>query len=311
MFIRYGSKHIQIESKSEQPTELHLPLPVLGKQCLEKIPLGNSRYRKEGTFHLWEDDHLLFGFTQANITPTTDSQISQELYQQLFQITKGTFLYRAWNYLPELNSGEGDSECYKQFCEGRSHAFHETFGENEFTYMPAGTCVGIGGDEIVVCFLAGSQSPDHHENPNQVPAYRYPRQYGPKAPSFARATSVHLNNEHYRFISGTAAVLGHESQGINNLQQQLEITCNNLELISKQTLNGQTDTDDLKSKRSGKVYLRKAKDFEETRSYLEKRFPESAPSFIYLESDICRKELLAEIELSFIDVSQKAVIQTV
>ncbi len=300
MFIRYGCRHIQIQSESEQSTELNLPLPVLGKQHVEKVPLQSSRYRKEGPFHLWEDGNLLFGFTRAQLT-TTDSKVSQELYQELFKITKGTFLYRAWNYLPQLNSGEGDSECYKQFCEGRSSAFHKVFGENEFTYMPAGTCVGIGGNEVVVCFLAGSQSPDHHENPNQVPAYRYPRQYGPKSPSFARATSVHLNNRHCRFISGTAAVLGHESQGGSDLQRQLEITCDNLELVAKQTLNGQGERKDTGSKGNGKVYLRRSTDFEEARSYLEKRFPEIADSIIYLRSDICRKELLVEIELSFID----------
>ncbi len=301
MFIRYLNQQLQVASDS---TGMILPLPPLGDLTEEILPFINVQPRSQGSFHLWEGNGLIFGFTNAQVNPQTDSKTAYELYQELFKITQSIYLYRTWNYVPDLNSGEGDRERYKQFCEGRSMAFHETFGDNDSTYMPAGTCVGIDGDQLVICFIAGTQPPDHHENPNQIPAYRYPRQYGPKTPSFARATSVHINNQHYRFISGTAAVLGHESKGLNSLKEQLKVTCDNLEKISEQSLVGNQKSNTPFSKGTAKVFLRNPSDYAETKSYLEKRFPSLTNSIIYLKTDICRKELLVEIEILYIDSQQ-------
>lgn len=301
MLIQYGAPKIGIRTDATGRSEVSLPIPLLGERSFEQLPLNAPSSRISGSFRIWEDENFLFGFTSCEVTPETDSAAAQTLYEEAFAASQGAELYRTWNYLPKLNDGEGDQERYRQFCNGRSLAFHKAFGSDEATYMPAGTCVGIDGDALVVCFLAGKEKPDHHENPQQVPAYRYPRQYGPQSPSFARATSVHIQGQRYRFVSGTAAVLGHESVGHGDISEQLKVTCDNLEIISKQAQVGQPALPQAASQGSGKVYLREAKHFELAKSYLETRFPSIAPSLVFLRSDICRKELLVEIELSYID----------
>lgn len=301
MHVRYGSQRITIGAPSEIHEVAALPLPVLGTIASEHLPLKSAAPQNAGPFHTWEDGQLLMGIATAPCEDASLLQASNDLYNRLFETTKDAFLYRIWNYIPEINSGDADQERYKQFCVGRSASFHQCFGEKEVAYMPAGTCVGTEGDQLAIIFLAGHVKPDHHENPSQTPAYRYPRQFGPRAPSFARATTVEANGQHHRFISGTAAVIGHHSKALGNLAQQVEITCDNLERISAETLASAQYEASEQSLGSGKVYLRHASDYVETHTILKKRFPDIADRLIYLESDICRKELLVEIELSYTD----------
>ena len=61
---------------------------------------------------------------------------------------------------------------------------------------------------LAIGFLAGRAVPRHFENPRQVPAFEYPAQYGPRPPSFSRATAVKAGEGRWIFISGTAAVVG-------------------------------------------------------------------------------------------------------
>ncbi len=301
MHLRYGNHTISIAQS--QATEIAtLPLPVLGSNSIEPLPLTNAAYSRIRSFDVWQDPLFKFGIAHLQIDEPILSHSARDLYDELFKLTRGAYLYRIWNFVPDLNLGTGDKERYRQFSLGRSSSFQEEFGQQDTNRMPAGTCVGIQGEYMVICFLAGISTPDHHENPNQIPAYRYPRQYGPKSPSFARATSVSVPPHHYRFISGTAAVMGHESMGMGNLEKQIEITCNNIELIANQTLESNQIPCEDQSLYSCKVYLRHASDFEEAQSLLKERFPQSEHQFIYLQSDICRKELLVEIELCFQDL---------
>src|SRR5690606_1728933 len=62
----------------------------------------------------------------------------------------------------------------------------------------------------------------------QVSAYRYPRDYGPQPPSFARAMLAHQAAVPL-LLSGTASVVGHASAHAGNSSAQLAETCANLE----------------------------------------------------------------------------------
>ncbi len=301
MQVSYGSPATPPRSTSHSDLGT-LPLPVLGTQSQESLPLESvATYQQRKRFHLWRDRQLTLGLASVSLSQQSLLETSQRLYDELFELTRDQYLFRIWNYVPEINSGPGDQERYRQFCVGRSESFHRAFGSDEVAYMPAGTCVGIEGDALVVLFLAADSQPDHHENPNQTPAYRYPRKYGPKSPSFARATTGTINGAHHRYISGTAAVLGHESQALGDLAAQIEITCDNLEQIVAQTLAGTPYSAADQTFLSGKVYLRDPSHYAQAHALLQKRFPKYADTFIYLCSDICRKDLLVEIELAFLD----------
>jgi chorismate lyase / 3-hydroxybenzoate synthase len=263
---------------------------------LEKYEIGEptaskTALNKIGQFDTWEKLGMTFGFSKISIEKETAAEAFEDIYAELLALTQGAHIYRFWNFLPELNKGSGDSERYKQFCTGRSNAFSKSYGNDDIRHMPAGTCVGCDGNEFSLYFIAGITAPEHYENPKQVPAYRYPRQYGPRSPSFARATSVQVDNRHYHFISGTAAVIGHESVGLNNFQQQLEVTCDNLDIMIQQV-------NALEPQGSGKVYLRNQGDFEKAKTYLNLRFPDISQKLSYIKADICREELLVEIEFS-------------
>lgn len=306
MQVRYGTRPLSNSPHSASTEIGPLPLPPLGDKRIEALPLENGAYQLHGQFHTWTDRQLILGYATVPFPEGRLLEATRDLYDELFQLTRQQYLFRIWNYIPEINAGEGDDERYRQFCVGRSESFHKTFGAHETAYMPAGTCVGIDGQELVVIFVAADSKPDHHENPQQTPAYRYPRQYGPKSPSFARATTGTINGAHHRYISGTAAVLGHESQAIGNLAKQIEITADNLERIAAQTLAGTPHQTSQQKLLSGKVYLRDPNDYAAAKALLDQRFPNLAQELIYLRSDICRQDLLVEIELAFVDPLDEA-----
>ena len=68
------------------------------------------------------------------------------------------------------------------------------------------------------------------ENPRQVSAYRYPRQYGPQAPSFARAM-LPPSQAMPLLLSGTASVVGHESKHHDCVESQLAETFANFDSL--------------------------------------------------------------------------------
>jgi len=273
---------------------LSIPLPCLSPGATEALLPGAGDVRETGGFLTGRSGTVHYGAATLPLGDRDCADPVRDLYRNLFRLTDGLHLYRIWNFLPHINRGEGDDERYRRFNLGRSEAFLEAFGNDSASHMPSGTCVGCEGDRLVLYFLAGGAPPDHHENTKQVPAYRYPREYGRLAPSFARATTVTIAPRRHLFTSGTASILGHRSVGEGDITKQLAVTCDNLERLFDQT---DTPIHASSPVTRGKVYLRNAVDYEMARTYLEGRLPAIAHNLIYLQADICRKELLVEIEL--------------
>jgi hypothetical protein len=69
--------------------------------------------------------------------------------------------------------------------------------------LPAATCIGRfdGVRRLQVYWLAAREAGLPLENPRQVSAFRYPRQYGPQSPSFSRALLPPLLAWPHRFDS--------------------------------------------------------------------------------------------------------------
>lgn len=299
MLIRFGSDQVRILEVGGLAPRIEIPLPVLGESEFETVLPHEGESSRSPHFTMWKKSGLVFGVATETIDEGAVESVSYSIYKELFGLLDGRTLYRIWNYAPKINEGEGDNETYKLFCKGRSVAFHEQFGANDEAFMPSGSCLGAKGDRLIVYFLAGLAKPSHYENPQQIPAYRYPRKYGPKSPSFARATSVLLDDIYYRFVSGTAAVVGSESIGVGDLSKQLAVTCENLQIVERQSRVDIPARASEGAEISGKVYLRRAEDYEVTRDYLAKHLPQWSQSLVYLQGDICRRELLVEVELNF------------
>jgi chorismate lyase/3-hydroxybenzoate synthase len=193
---------------------------------------------------------------------------------------------RIWNYIGAINQGDGDQERYKQFCDGRAAGQGDCFADG----YPAATAIGHHGDPhlLQVYLLACAHAGTRVENPRQVSAWRYPRQYGRTSPGFARAMT--LPAQDVLAISGTAAVVGHASAHEGDLDAQLGETLANLEaLLANADMPAGFDTHS-----PLKAYVRHAADAPRVREILQQRLP--GVPVLLLQGDVCRRELLVELD---------------
>lgn len=200
-------------------------------------------------------------------------------------------ILRMWNYLDDINAGNGDAERYKRFCAGRARGFGE-LGAGQY---PAASVLGRqrGNGRLQVYWLASRQAALPVENPRQLSAYHYPRNYGPTAPSFARAN---LLREGPLLISGTASIVGHASRHADDICAQLHETLNNLEaLLVHAHQRAPYLSKRLDDRSLLKIYLRHAEHASLVAGVLRQRCTVE-PAFVILAADICRRELLVEID---------------
>lgn len=209
------------------------------------------------------------------------------------------YLLRVWNFLPGINASENGTERYRLFNAGRAAAFDARYGvagaEARFS---ASSAVGSSGDHLVTWFAAARSPGRHLGNPRQVHAFRYPVDYGPRPPSFTRATISPPELGQVLFLSGTASIAGHETRHVGELLKQLEETLCNIEVLLAASPGGTTGTmrlPELADFDLFRVYLREAADLDLVRQPLRRRIG-PGPALHFLEADICRADLLLEIE---------------
>jgi chorismate lyase/3-hydroxybenzoate synthase len=155
--------------------------------------------------------------------------------------------------------------------------------------FPAATAIGHRGPRgrLQVYALSATSDGRALENPRQVSAWEYPRQYGPTAPSFARAMLLPQGG---LAISGTAAVLGHASHHVGDVTAQVDEAVANLQaLLERAALPAFDAFSPLK------VYVRHPEDAGAVSAVLARHLDASVPR-ILLQGDICRTELLVEID---------------
>ena len=283
-----------------------LSMPVLGGVAEETLFVrANPVGWREG-FQLFQQEDFLIG---AVIEPVERDLAGQtrRLYARLLAVAQGRHLVRIWNYIPRINalSAEG-MENYRAFCAGRSLAFEDALGAACEHHMPAASGVGGPDDKVAVIFAATTRPPQHIENPEQVPAYEYPAEHGPRAPSFSRATRVEGGGRPWIFISGTAAIKGHATVAPDELAGQIDCMLDNLRLISRASDLGEQLGAGGGWARHFKVYLRHAADYETASAVLAARLFLPSDRVTWLRSDICRAALLIEIEATLVAVGQRS-----
>ena len=204
-------------------------------------------------------------------------------------------LLRVWNYLPDINRDSQGTERYRQFNSARQCAL-QACGRAQSGSVPAASALGATSDSpVVVYFLAGRSAPVFVENPRQVSAYHYPRQYGTHSPLFSRAALLRQPQSLTLFVSGTASIVGHRSLHIGNTARQTRETLTNIEALlseaNRVTRGAHFELDSL----AYKVYVRRPEDLALIQSELAATLGSQA-QVIYLQADICRQDLLVEIE---------------
>jgi chorismate lyase/3-hydroxybenzoate synthase len=278
---------------------LRLPVPLLAGEAVEKIFDEVDPSGERDGFMLFRRGGLLLGCALEPARPDLAAQ-AQRLYQRLITLSRGRHLYRIWNYVPRINAHVAGLENYHAFCRGRSLAFEEALGPAFKRALPAASAVGGDDQHLAVVFAAGATAPRHIENPEQTPAYEYPREHGPRPPSFARATIVEEEGRRYVFVSGTSAIKGHATVAPGALDGQLACTLDNLRLISRAIGLGDGFGDEKSFMRHFKVYLRRSGDLPAVRTALEAALLRPGDRVTYLRADICRTALNLEIEVALV-----------
>ncbi len=260
---------------------------------------GGTRIGTAGPIRYVEDGRHLAGWIDLEEAGFHGlEEAAEAAYLGLLQFHATTpyrHVWRIWSFVANINEGAGDNERYKQFCLGRARAFAAVRATLPGIGYPAATAVGkpAGARSLQVCWLAGRDPGVEIENPRQLAAYRYPRCYGPAAPSFSRAMLV---PGQLLLVSGTASIVGHESVHPGDTIAQLHETLDNLDALLQRAgeVAGRPGPQ-LGPESLLKVYLRHAEDAAPVVQQLHARLGERIP-LVVLAADICREELLLEIE---------------
>lgn len=242
------------------------------------------------------DGRVLFGrLTLMQHEGESLESLALEAYTRIFDFMDCRdyrHLLRVWHYFPQINDDENGLERYCGFNVGRHEAFIASGRSIIEENVPAASALGSHSGSLAIYFLAGKQPGKAVDNPRQVSAYHYPREFGPRSPIFVRAMSVTLGNQDCLFISGTASIVGFETVHQGDVIKQTEETLRNIRTL----LTRRSDTP------AGymllKVYLRHVHDLELVRARVQAEFGADCKA-VYLHSNICRSDLLLEIEGAF------------
>lgn len=259
-------------------------------------PVSHGR---DGAIRWASDGHLMFGAIEIDEDDAAGGieAAATSAYAKLIAFTRGSgtpHLLRIWNYLDAITLGHGDAERYRAFCVGRARGL----GDFDAQTLPAATAIGRCDDaRVVQVYWLAARTPGMPvENPRQVSAYRYPRQYGPQSPSFARAMLPPAGSAMPLLLSGTASVVGHASQHEGALLAQLDETFANFDSL----LASARERAPLLPARFGsrtrlRVYVRDRDDLATVAEALDRRFGDTVPR-VLLHAAICRRELAVEID---------------
>ncbi|WGY68030.1 endoribonuclease L-PSP [Burkholderia cepacia] len=277
------------------------------------------RSERRGALHYRYSDTagLVFGSIvvhEAHATRDGDMPLERatfDAYRMLFDLLDTLDMphpLRIWNTVPAINAVQFGIERYRQFNIGRQHAF-DACRRALTGGVPAacalGSVVPVEGDAppaapLAIHFLASRTPADPVENPRQVSAYHYPAQYGPRAPTFARAAAwADDDAAPVLFVSGTASIVGHHTVHHGDVVAQTRETVANLAAVLEQAErqgHGPFSLADL----SYRVYVRDAGDTAALaaigRVLRDAAGPRVRPLFVH--ADVCRDDLLVEIEAS-------------
>ena len=187
-------------------------------------------------------------------------------------------------------------ERYRQFNVGRQDAFL-SHGRSVIGNVPAACALGSAAGGLQIAFLAARAEPIGIENPRQVSAYHYPSQYGPRSPTFSRACLAHLGGRDLLFISGTASIVGHRTLHEGDVAAQARECLHNIQAVIAEANRRAPGTDFRLDNLAYKVYVRRPEDLVKVRHELT-QFIQAPVSAVFLQADVCRADLLVEIEAS-------------
>ncbi len=249
---------------------------------------------------------ILIGNIQSNEKEgcKTDSEnafntLSKIFKERSFPVNS---IVRQWNYIEDIVGFDGDDQKYQEFNNVRSEFYDTCFEEKGY---PAATGIGMNRGGLIIEFVAVKSTEFETspvDNPGQIAAHSYSEDVliGEECiikttPKFERARFMEMFGKKLIFISGTASIIGENTVGVNDPVKQTEITIQNIQrLYSKEVLNKISDKLFLSRYGHARVYIKKREHFPAIREVFESHFGNQP--VVYIIADICRNDLLVEIE---------------
>lgn len=209
---------------------------------------------------------------------------------------------RQWNYMENITSSSGDKQCYQEFNNVRSDFYSGHFNKNGY---PAATGIGTNRGGVIIEFVSVNSGHAIHiplDNSLQVSAHDYSENVLigenhdiKSTPKFERARYLELFGKKQIFISGTASIRGEKTIGAGDPEKQTEITIQNMQHLYSQKVLSSVSSHPLQPVYGhARVYLKHRKDYPVIKKTFKKYYG-NLP-VVYILADICRDDLLVEIE---------------
>lgn len=324
--IEYHNLLRSVKSAIFDTLKRKVPVTLIPQYLLPKGGLSFEIYTLEGVadIHIEEkngicygliensDESMLFieGIPASDFSKSVQAQ-SKEVFDKLDSLlTEHHFavddIVRQWNYIGSIVSYRDGKQNYQEFNDARTSYYEKVAWRNGY---PAATGIGAEGDCIIVggiAFKKGNRCDKGIypiDNPLQIAAHVYSKNVLidddvnaiKSTPKFERAKLIETNRGACCFVSGTAAIRGEESVDASSARLQTIKTIENIEyLVSKENLVKFGCKPYNLEYVKLHVFVKNEEDYEEVRSVVEEFYPNIA--IIYTIADVCRRELLVEIE---------------
>jgi len=242
------------------------------------------------------------------------SEGAYSLMKQILSNESMTFsdVIRQWNYIEgilSINTETGrEYQNYQVLNDVRALYYSKEKFEHGY---PASTGIGMNAGGIILEFIAIKPENGVNivplKNPAQTDAYDYSQgvlvgnssgQNSKKSsPKFERAKYIAINEKKTIYVSGTASIREEKTIGVNDVKQQTEVTINNIaNLISKINLenSGISNNYEKISFSFIRVYVKNISEIDAVKKICNSYYKDVPIN--YLVADICRDNLLVEIE---------------
>lgn len=295
---RYGEQEPTLSYVSQPPLNAPLILEVHSYRPDEEDVLTYKQ--KEGYPYVIlenkEGRFLFAGGFQSDVIHEAIEKQSTEVFRLIDELLvleqfPINSIIRQWNYIEKITCFQQENQNYQSFNNARGDFYGKTSWPNGY---PAATGIGTNLGGVLVDFDAAVFTSQEAfatpiDNKLQIAAHAYSDKVLEKAqtkkatPKFERAKSMTFGNRRLVYISGTAAIRGEESLKGVGLEKQLHITMENIA-----QLTGEAKPVILR------VYLKDTEDFLLSEKLMNE-YNLSIP-ISYMCADVCRDELLIEIE---------------
>ncbi len=277
-------------------------------------------YKSAGPFSYTLVNHGTFKVVHATGLMGSAGDSIQEASEKAFESANEilnregltiSHIIRQWNYVEDIAHVEDPTRTtqnYQVFNDVRAKYYDaESFPKG----YPAATGIGMNTGGVIIGFIAVSDS-DRVEvkairNPRQIDAHQYSDEVlvgketgimGERCtPKFERGKMVVLDGTCNMYVSGTASIVGEETLHPTDVEKQTITTIENIfELFSPENQNELGVKFDIESIEFShlRIYVKRQEDFSKVEAVCKSML--NSKSFLFLESDICREDLLVEIE---------------